>query len=214
MHLPPKKRPGQGILASDWNTLIDALQARTPRPSSGMEIVSTSGGFAYRTRTVAASSTSKAGFPFAEIVRWTEGEGEGESKEAKTGIRGGVVQAGPPVWDVENKPLTLTESGEFLVWLQVSVTAITEDGVLLPGLTTSTKPEWKNGPLDGGYPAQKMPTATTPTGKAIVPIGQLIIEDGSAKLTPAYYGSVLITHCPGTLFQYRNGADLTPAQTP
>jgi len=50
MRLPPKKRPGNPILASDWNTLIDALAARSPRPGHGLELISTSGGFSYRTR--------------------------------------------------------------------------------------------------------------------------------------------------------------------
>lgn len=50
MRLPPKKRPGNPILASDWNTLVDALEARTPRTGSGLEMVSSSGGFTYRVR--------------------------------------------------------------------------------------------------------------------------------------------------------------------
>jgi hypothetical protein len=55
MRLPPKKRPGNPILASDWNTLIEALEARTPRTGSGMELVSSSGGFTYRVRNSAGS---------------------------------------------------------------------------------------------------------------------------------------------------------------
>lgn len=58
MRLPPKKRPGNPILASDWNTLIDALEARTPRTGSGLEMVSSSGGFTYRVRKSAASDES------------------------------------------------------------------------------------------------------------------------------------------------------------
>jgi hypothetical protein len=50
MHLPSKKRPGNPILAKDWNMLIDALEARTPRPGPGMEIVSSSGGFTFRVK--------------------------------------------------------------------------------------------------------------------------------------------------------------------
>lgn len=56
MRLPPKKRPGNPILASDWNMLLDALEARTPRPSAGLELMFTSGGFAYRARKSAGSN--------------------------------------------------------------------------------------------------------------------------------------------------------------
>lgn len=58
MRLPPKKRPGNPILASDWNMLIDALEARTPRTGSGLEMVSSSGGFTYRVRKSAGSDES------------------------------------------------------------------------------------------------------------------------------------------------------------
>lgn len=54
MKLPPKKRPGNPVLADDWNTLVDAITARTPRPSAGMELAFTQGGFIYRVRPNAA----------------------------------------------------------------------------------------------------------------------------------------------------------------
>lgn len=60
MRLPPKKRSGNPILASDWNLLIDALIARTPRPGPGTEIVSSSGGFSFRVRPTAGGSSSSA----------------------------------------------------------------------------------------------------------------------------------------------------------
>lgn len=60
MRLPPKKRPGNPILASDWNMLIDALEARTPRTGSGLEMVSSSGGFTYRVRRSAGSDEGTA----------------------------------------------------------------------------------------------------------------------------------------------------------
>ena len=65
MRLPPKKRPGNPILASDWNTLLDALEARTPRPGPGSEIVSTSGGFTFRVKPSAAGSSAAKLVPLA-----------------------------------------------------------------------------------------------------------------------------------------------------
>ena len=45
--LPPKKKPRDPVLASDWNMLIDAISARTPMPGAGLDLRASSGGFAY-----------------------------------------------------------------------------------------------------------------------------------------------------------------------
>ncbi len=45
--LPDKKKPGDPVLAADWNALLDAIAARTPKPGAGLRFVSSSGGFAY-----------------------------------------------------------------------------------------------------------------------------------------------------------------------
>ncbi|MCP5535379.1 MAG: hypothetical protein H7A51_03995 [Akkermansiaceae bacterium] len=58
MRLPEKKRPGKPVLASDWNLLLDAIAARTPRPAPGMELVLSSGGFIYRVRPQAGFGSS------------------------------------------------------------------------------------------------------------------------------------------------------------
>lgn len=61
MRLPQKKKPGDPVLASDWNLLLDAIAARTPRPGSGLELIASSGGFAYSKP--AAVSAPHAGLP-------------------------------------------------------------------------------------------------------------------------------------------------------
>jgi len=198
MRLPPKKRPGNAILASDWNTLVDALAARTPRPSAGMELVSTPGGFAYRARQAAASTgAALSDCPFGQIVTWVVGEGE--EAVTKTGIKGGVVYAGDKVWNVSNKELNLEATGTFLVWLEIGVTANVEDGVLLPGLKTSTAPVWLQAASSGSYPSQTIPTAPAGVGKAIVAIGLLTIADGTAKLSATGCGTIILSHCLGSL---------------
>jgi len=201
MRLPPKKRPGNPILATDWNTLVDALAARTPRPSATLEIVSTSGGFSYRARQAAASTgAALSDCPFGQIVTWVEDE------TTKTGIKGGVIYAGDKVWNVPNKELNLEATGTFLIWLEIGVTANVGDGVLLPGLQTSTTPEWKQVGSDGGnYPGQTIPTAPAGTGKAVVAIGLLTIADGAATLSPAGCGTIRVTHCPGSLTAEHSG---------
>jgi hypothetical protein len=203
MKLPPKKRPGNPILASDWNTLVDALGARTPRPSAGLELINTSGGFAYRMRQIASSGggTDPAECPFGEIITWTEGE------TTKTGIRGGVIYAGDQVWNVPDKELNLEATGTFLVWIELGVTANIEDDVLLPGLLTSTEPVWdKVASVGGDYPDQVIPIAPDGIGKAVVAIGVLTIEDGSAKLAATGCGTIFITHCLGALSHDRGGS--------
>jgi hypothetical protein len=47
MRLPLKKKPGDPVLATDWNLLLDAIEARTPRPGYGLQFISSSGGFSY-----------------------------------------------------------------------------------------------------------------------------------------------------------------------
>lgn len=202
MQLPQKKRPGQPILASDWNLLIDALAARTPRPSADLQIVASSGGFTYRSREAPAASSQRIiTYPFAEIIRWKEND------VAKIGIRGGVIQAGDKVWHVPNKSINLEQTGKSLVWIELEVQACMADGVILPGLVTSWEPSYHYTSASGNYPEQKIPTADEPKVDVIVPIGLLTIENQVATLTPDYYGSVLIAHCPGTIFQHRNGQD-------
>lgn len=204
MNPPPKKRPGQPVLAADWNTIIDALAARTPRPGSGVELVATPSGFTFRIRSRGSGGGGSSGgaeCPFGSITKWTEGEGEAAT--TKTGIRGGVVYAGDKVWNVEPQELNLAADGEFLVWLEVGVTANKEDGVLLPGLETSTEPDWMQGALSAGYPDIEVPAADPGTGKAILALGNLKIEDGSPTFAKTGCGNLRVTHCPGTLGHLR-----------
>ena len=47
MKLPPLKKPGDPVLASDWNMMLDAISARTPCPGVGLKLSASSGGFSY-----------------------------------------------------------------------------------------------------------------------------------------------------------------------
>ena len=47
MKLPPRKKPGDPILASDWNLMLEAIAARTPAPGQGLNLSAASGGFSY-----------------------------------------------------------------------------------------------------------------------------------------------------------------------
>ena len=47
MRMPQKKMPGDPVLATDWNLLLDAIAARTPCHGNGLEFIASSGGFSY-----------------------------------------------------------------------------------------------------------------------------------------------------------------------
>jgi hypothetical protein len=74
MRLPSKKRPGNPILAKDWNLLIDALEARTPRPGPGTELVWSSGGFSFRARNHASGEAGSSCGNLAVFSKTPEGQ--------------------------------------------------------------------------------------------------------------------------------------------
>ena len=124
MKLPPKKRPGNPVLASDWNQLVDAVAARTPRRGNSLELVHSSGGFYYRSKAVAAAVGRSGRF----IVTYDQDErrlyvSPGSVFTAKCFEDKQAVQpteptlAGKPLsqrpsWDVASKPNGTT----FNVW--------------------------------------------------------------------------------------------------
>jgi hypothetical protein len=198
MRLPSKKRPGNQILAADWNLLIDALQARTPRPSHGMEIVSSSGGFSYRLRQVAGGGEGNPAeiCPFGQITSWQEGA------TTKTGILGGLIHCGNQNWNMDSHPINLSITGDWLVYLAVSCSVHLDDDreILLPGVDSGTKPTiWSLSAGGGDYPPNSNPTPPSGSGTVILPVGRLVVAHGKASLTPAGCGNFTVTHCAGTL---------------
>jgi len=209
MNLPPKKRPGNPILASDWNTLIDALAARTPRPSASLEIISTSGGFSYRARHAAVSegAASSRACLFGEIITWTEGEGE--EAVTKTGIRGGVIYCGDKNFSVPDKEINLETSGVWLIQVSLVCEANRDDdnSLILPGIKTSsastatmTAKAWTSGT---NYDSNTNPTASTGIGTIKLPVGKLTIANGVAKLAATGCGGFHVDQCAGTLSYHR-----------
>lgn len=200
MRLPPKKRPGNPILASDWNALIDALAARTPRPSAGMELVFTSSGFAFRAR---SSSSAESGggtpCPFGEIITWKDGT------LTKTGIRGGLIHCGDQNWNLDPQELNPQTNGVWLVSIgfEVEVNRDDDGELLLPAVKTGTRPtgNWTQTAWSEGtdYPANTAPVVSTGKGNIVLPVGKLTINGGSVRLEPTGCGPFTIKHCAGTL---------------
>ena len=89
MRLPQKKKAGDPVLASDWNLLLDAIAARTPRSGAGLELIASSGGFAYSRPS--ALSSPQAGLPPFSVI----------GIEKKNGNYLVTVKEG---WVIERKP--------------------------------------------------------------------------------------------------------------
>jgi len=93
--LPQKKKRGDPILAEDWNTLLDAIAARTPRPGTGLELIASSGGFAYSQPSNLIIPRQSLP-PFAVIGIEKPAEGEGDTYQV-------IIKEG---WVIERKPKT------------------------------------------------------------------------------------------------------------
>ena len=119
MRLPRKKKPGDRILAADWNALIDALLARTPQKGTGMSLVSTPSGFYYRAEPKFGDGPSPRPF-------------QGSVKNPTTitiapGYVWGFDGAGPAVSthvEVEETDVTVSSSGS--IWLEIDA-SFTDD---------------------------------------------------------------------------------------
>ena len=187
--LPRRSRAGLNLLP--WCKEVDtALQQLRDR---GININPQRGG----------GSTSSGTCFFGEVITYPVGE------ETKTGIRGGTIACGDKNFNVPNKELNLESDGVTLIYLEIAVTANTDDDgeILLPGIETSTETtpsgfwestSWTAEPVTQ-YPDNVRPLVTTGVGKIIVPIGKLTIADGAATLDAVGCGNITVNHCGGTL---------------
>lgn len=124
--------------------------------------------------------------PFGEIITF----------EGDRYIRGGVVYGGDDNWNVADYLINLAADSDNLIWLEVGITANTEDSVLMPHLESCDEPTWESGAVAGGYPSNTAPNITTGVGTRIVPIGQLTVVDGAATLDPVGCGNITLGFCP------------------
>ena len=115
--LPQKKKRGDPILAEDWNTLLDAIAARTPRPGTGLELIASSGGFAYSQPSNLIIPRQSLP-PFAVIGIEKPAEGEGDTYQV-------IIKEG---WVIERKPKT---EDHLAVKFHMPKSGSGEDGVKL-----------------------------------------------------------------------------------
>jgi len=140
-----------------------------------------------------ARGPQASGCIFGEIVPVPD------SDPPEVAIRGGIIHCGDQNWNIDDNPINTETDLDTLIWIAVSCTVNTDDDgeLLLPGIDTGTEPTaWSSG---ASYPANTPPTVAVPTATVILPIGRLIVEDGSASLIPSGCGNFTVTHCAGTV---------------
>jgi hypothetical protein len=106
MRLPPKKKPGDPVLAADWNILLDAIAARTPRPGTGLEMIASSGGFAYSNP--APLSAPHAGLPPFSVI----GIEKKDDSYQVTIKEGWVIERKPRLGDTPAVRFHIPKAGE------------------------------------------------------------------------------------------------------
>jgi len=201
MRLPGKKRSGNPILASDWNLLIDALEARTPRPGMGVELIATSGGFTYRVRRMAGGdgAAESSICPFGEIMDVDD------ASSFTQGIRGGLVFCGDKNLNVEYQGINTGEETNLENLIQLKITGIvpvTDDDneIYLPGIeTTNSTPVWEYKTVEAGYDDNTNPASPSATGTIIIPLGKLTVTDGVPTFDATGCGNITIGQCAGIL---------------
>lgn len=218
----PKRASGSepGLVhPSAWNAVLDIIdelekriQSLTPENSPDVKFQVSRDGFTARLVRKIRGGAANGPCPFGEIIQWQETEGE--TPVTKTGIRGGYVEAGNRIWNVQPKPVNLATPGEWIVWLRIEVTANTDatNSTTLSGLKTSLEPTWETESSSGQYEAKVIPEIFPEidpgSGVAIIPIGVLTVLDGAASIVPTGCGHIIVDHCPGVLTHHRGPVEI------
>jgi hypothetical protein len=188
MKLPDKKKPGDVIKASDWNALIDALAARTPRSGTGLAMSESSGGFAYSLPTP-LGQLPKGQPPFSVIAIEKSGnsylvtikEGWVIERQPKTASHPHVKfhmpeYDGDPIDTIPRIRLTMAVND--IAWCRYK----TDDR----GIVTSEKPTIEIEPDDqnGAHYWPPDPAGSGGDGDYYVKLFKLTLADGSPYITP------------------------------
>lgn len=207
--LPKRKKPNDPVLASDWNLILDALEMRTPLPTSidDLALQLTSKGFFYRLKKRFGDSVAAAPCEFGQIAKWVNAGN-------KTGIRGGTIIVGYDNYYMDNFEIDLTVAGDWLLSIEVDVVANRDDddSLLLPGIESSSQPSlsWTKTAYTGteNYPSGTAVSLPTGAGSIVLPIGRVIVTipagaapgtEGEIQFYPTGCGAFIIDHCAGSL---------------
>lgn len=121
-------------------------------------------------------------------------------KDGNTYLQGGGVKAGSvskgieDIKILEGKRVPSSLVGKIL-WLEAVVDGITQDKVLLPGLTLVSAKCSVQSTSGEKVPDDTLPTSSSPSGKKVfLEIGRWV-ESG---FLPSRQGHIQISHCPGS----------------
>jgi hypothetical protein len=122
------------------------------------------------------------------------------TSEGEILLLGGTVTGGSG--NITVPDLSLATVGEEPVdgthhWLEVSITAIVEDDVLLPGGDVTAATDGSGTTL----PDNTIPTYSSAAGTLYISLGSWAL----GKFTPAGCGNIQVSHCPGSLTYSRAG---------
>jgi hypothetical protein len=185
MRLPQKKNPGDPVLAADWNMLLDAIAARTPRRGSGLELIASSGGFAYSRP--APGLVPRAGLPpFSVIAIQRDGgsfkvtvkEGWVIERMPKTGdhpaVKFHMPEAGGIALDSVPRPRVAMSTGDTL-WCRFT-TDTTGEITGTPEILAGSQNH------DGVHYYPEDPDASGSAGEYFVKLFKLEDEGGSPRV--------------------------------
>ena len=203
--IPSARGTEPGVISPrTWDQLVESIaeldrRILSLRPKSSPEIKVRNLG-SPEGYTLALARRSNAGpaapgpCPFGRIYSQTT---TSEEPVTTYHLRGGAVSAGPGVWNVFDHEIDCTTDGIFVLWVETDVVANEEDGLILPGLASSSVYGIGQGSV---YPSQVLPTVESEAaGTSIVPLGSIQITDGIPTLEPSGCGSITVHHCPGSL---------------
>lgn len=111
-------------------------------------------------------------------------------------VAGGAVTCGATNENLAPYTFSISSTIDTLLWVEVNYLANRDDDeeIFLPGMTSASSVQWGDG---SSYPDNDLPTVAIGTGTIIIPIGNLVVEDGVATLVGSSCGNIFVDQCAG-----------------
>lgn len=202
MRLPSKKRPGNPILASDWNLLIDAMEARTPRPGPGTEIVATTAGFTFRVKPSAVGEASAKSVPLAILgARPPYIAGPATPPDPQSTTKKYYIQ-----WGTLNNQVAQNWNASF----NVSATTYFFAEATLRTTGSLLVTSWKivTGPDYDSHETPDWQVGANRPNKAVVLLGVVFVEDDIHIISQSGGGSLVVSEHVTNILQGTNAGEV------